>query len=265
MYDWEWPHNDNANGEVYQCGYYWDVDTYVFMHKWEAQHLAGVTPSSSALGANYAHPWEAWYAGTPAEPPPFYLPSKFYRTKFIAWDRKPIDYMTEKQLLDRDPSWRQRQGWPQYYLRESKESNRIFLYPFPGSVTWQDSSEGEDDPDTADYATTGLDIDNNLLVVFDKEITELSADGDESVFPKFIQKYVEYGVISAAYGANTDGRIGTLADYWEMRRQVGIKAINRYTSQRKVDRDYCLRTQQTTALRSNKHPRLPADYPVTYP
>ena len=102
-------------------------------------------------------------------------------------------------------------------------------------------------------------------MVFDKEITEATADDSESVFPKFIQKYIEYGVISAAYGANTDGRIGSLADYWEMRKQVGIKAINHYTRKRMVDRDYCLRAQDSTGVRSNKHPRLPDAYPVTYP
>jgi hypothetical protein len=265
MFDWEWPHNDSEDGEVYQCGYYWDADTYVFFHKWEAQHLAGVTPTSNALGANYTYPWEAWSAGTPAEPPPIYLPSKFYRAKFVAWDKKPIDHITEKKLYDRDPSWRSRKGNPQYYLREDKESNRIFLYPFPGSVTYQDTSDIEDDPDTADYATTGLDVDNNLLVIFDKEITEATTGTDESVFPKFIRKYIEYGVLAAAYGANTDGRIGSLADYWEMRRKVGIKAIKEYTSKRKVDRDYCFRTQSGQALRSNKHPRLPDAYPASYP
>ncbi|NIT59316.1 MAG: hypothetical protein GWN00_24770, partial [Aliifodinibius sp.] len=68
-----------------------------------------------------------------------------------------------------------------------------------------------------------VDVDNNLLVVFEKNPVEITDTSDESGFSIFLRKYIEYGVISRAYGANTDGRIDSLADYWNMRHEVGVK------------------------------------------
>ncbi|GAG91374.1 unnamed protein product, partial [marine sediment metagenome] len=110
LFDWEWPYNDNEDGEVYQVGYYWDATQHVCTYKWEPQHLDSVTPSAKCLGETYTSPWECWVIGTPAEPPPFHMPSSFYRAKFVAWDKKPLSHITQKQKLDRDISWRARQG-----------------------------------------------------------------------------------------------------------------------------------------------------------
>jgi hypothetical protein len=266
MHDWEWPHNDNGNGEVFRVGYFYDADEKVFMHKWESEHMAGYTPSTSAAGSNYTQPWEAWNAATPAEPPPVHLPSKFHKLLYLAWDRKPVDPISRKEVEDRDMSWRTRQGNPLFYYRDQEESDLIYLYPIPSSVTAQDSSEGEGDPDTAQYGSTTVDVDNNLLAVFETAPTELVADDDESDLPVYLKKFLEYGVIGRGYGANTDGRIESLAEYWNMRRAVAVKMIHVFKSRKRVDREYCLQTEPgADRIRSRRHPRLPDEYPAVYP
>lgn len=265
IYEFEWPYNDNEDGEVFRVGYLDDSTETIFMHKWELEHLAGYTPSTTAAGENYTQPWEAWYASTPAEPPPVHLPTKFHKLIYLAWDRKPIDPINKKEIENHDMSWRTRQGNPLGYYREQKESDIIYLYPIPSSVTAQDSSEGQGDPDTAQYGSTTIDVDNNLLAIFEKEPTELDNEDDESDYPIFLRKFVEYGVIARAYGANTDGRIESLADYWNMRREVALKMLLSYKSSRRGDRQYCLQTMGTSALRKRKHPRLPDGYPPVYP
>jgi len=261
FFDWEWPYNDSDDGEVFQPGNYDDSNQYVCLNIWEIEHLASLTPTSSSLGEFYTQPWEVWYIDLPAEPPPVPFPVGFFRAKFVAWDRKPIEPTTRREMQNRDRTWKTRQGDPYFYYRDEQISNRHYLYPLPSSISWTDQDNEDADPDEAAYASTSLDVDDNLIVVFDKNATDLSADTDSSAFATFLHKYIEYGVISRAYGANTDGRIRSLADYWELRKQTGLKAIRIYQSNRRVDRDYQLVIRGARPIRSSRHPRLPSTYP----
>ena len=265
MHEWEYPYTDYSNGVIFNFGYFYDADEIVFVHKWESQHLAGFSPSTSAAGTNYTQPWEAFTSVTPAEPPPLNLSSQFDKMLYLAWDRKTIDPISQKELKDRDATWRTRQGQPFFYWRDQTESNTIYLYPTPSSIEWQDDEAEEADPDEAAYGSTTLDVDNNLLAVFETDPTELEEDEDESDYKSFHQKYLEYGVIARAYGANTDGRIQSLADYWEYRRRMGIKILNIYKSRRREDREYRLEPHDTYSSRHRRHPRLPDAYPAVYP
>lgn len=106
-----------------------------------------------------------------------------------------------------------------------------------------------------------LDDHDNFLLIYDVTPEDIAEDTDESDFPDFLQKYIEYGVISRAYGANTDGKIQSLADYWNLRYEAGLVFIKRYMSNRKVDRDYRL-TINHGRTRIKRHPRLPDTYPT---
>ena len=265
QHDWEWPYNDHDDGETFQPGYYNDANTYVCTNIWEHEHLDSLTPTTSSLGEFYTQPWEVWEISTPCEPPPVSFPAGFHRAKFIAWDRKPIEPSTKKEIQDRDSTWKTRQGDPMFYYRDEKLSNKHFLYPLPSSTTWTDQDNTDADPDESAYGSTTLDVDDNLIVIFDKNATDLSEDTDASAFATFLHKYIEKGVISRAYGANTDGRISSLEEYWAMRKEVGIKAIKRYLAKRMSDKVYRLQPKTPTRSRSVRHPRLPSTYPITYP
>ena len=107
-----------------------------------------------------------------------------------------------------------------------------------------------------------VDESNNFLLVYEVTPDEIQVDADESDFPGFLQKYIEQGVISRAYGANTDGRIQSLSDYWGLRFQMGIEAIKRFKSNRAQDRNYRLKTSDIPARMTVRHPRLPDGYPA---
>lgn len=265
-YDFEYAFTDYSDGEVYQCLYFYDYYMTVFSHLWEAQQLEDLTPTSSAVGSNYTHPFEAWVDGVvAAEPPPIKLPADFTRARFVSYDREPLEPIDKSAVERRDPSWRTREGDPLYYWRDEEFSDRIYLYPILSSATWDDSeTDYEGDPDNSEYGSTTIDVDNNLLVVFDKALDEIESTG-ASELPSYLHKYLEYGVISRAYYADTDGYIPSLGEYWEMRKKTGVAMIKRFVSLRKSDRYYRLRPHVGEPVRSRRHPRLPSDYPVTYP
>ena len=106
-----------------------------------------------------------------------------------------------------------------------------------------------------------LDDTNNFLLVYDVTPEDVKHDTDESDFPRFMRKYIEHRVIARAYGANTDGRIQSLSDYWDYRFEVGMKMIERFMAKKKEDRDYRFVTSSREPLRS-RHPRLPSSYPA---
>lgn len=106
--------------------------------------------------------------------------------------------------------------------------------------------------------------DDNVLFVYAKTATALASPGDESDFPSFLQKYLEAGVLERAYGADTDGRIPSLRDYWAERKELGLKAVRRFLSNRRADRDYRLTTKGAPGFRTRRQPRLPDAYPAVW-
>ncbi len=109
-----------------------------------------------------------------------------------------------------------------------------------------------------------ISLDDNVLFVFSKVPTEVVDSDDQSSFPDYLQKYAEYGALEACYSADTDGQIQSLRDYWKLRSDMGIKAIERFKSLRRQDRDYRLTTQGVSISRTRKEPRLPDAYPAVY-
>lgn len=106
---------------------------------------------------------------------------------------------------------------------------------------------------------------NNVICIYDAMATDIQDESDESDFPVFMRKYIEFGTLQRAYGANTDGRISSLRDYWGYRYEMGITMIKRFRSLRKSDRDYCLSSVQKPIKRKYRHPRLPNTYPDVNP
>jgi hypothetical protein len=265
IHDWEWPFSDYSDGEVYQFAAYWDEDDYAYLHYFESEVLSGIGFSISEQGYRFSHPWEIYHVGDCDQMSPIPCPDNWHKMLYLAWDRKPLDPTNRKNIMS-DHSFRTRSGIPQEYFRDDKISNYLYLWPRVSSIQWQDAIAGtaNDDPDVASYASSGVDVDNNVTMFFRKTPTDLSAGSDESDFPAFIRKYVEYGVIAKAYKANTDGRIPSLAKYWETRRDLGVRAIQRYLGKRLSGRNMMLRTKGTPTRRQYRHSRLPDEYPPIY-
>ena len=111
-------------------------------------------------------------------------------------------------------------------------------------------------------ATEVLDTEDNVLLVYNVTPTEVEGTGDDFDFPDFLTKYVRYGVLSRAFNANTDGYIPSLANYWNQRYQLGIQAIKRFRSNKTRDRNRTFVSENLSARRTIRHPRLPDGYPA---
>lgn len=288
MHQWEWRHADHT-GYNYQCFNVYDPADMVFTYWYESEIIANQTSFTADSNYHFTHPWEAFASGvTPGDTPPLWCPRKFSRVVAMYWDKKPLDPTTKKEITRDDRTWRTRTGEPQKYRRLDTLENFIALYPIPSSVTWNDfTGDGsvlitrEDDTNsgtgfiydasgtmsnqTSGVATDIIDPDdNNLLMVFKVVADDLEADDDESDLPAYLTKYVEFSVLERAFGANTDGKIKTLANYWGLRREIGQKALEMFKSKRRVDRDYCLKTPGVPPRSTRRHPKLPDEYPAVW-
>lgn len=136
----------------------------------------------------------------------------------------------------------------------------IILYTSTDTV----SSEFGIVVDTGDEMLTDdiVDPDDNVLFIYTRTPTELTGPTDSSTFPDYLQKYIEYGVLERAYGADTDGQIPSLRDYWAYRKEIGINAIKKFMSMKRQDRDYRLVTKGAPGFRTRRQPRLPDAYPA---
>jgi hypothetical protein len=262
--DFEWAFSDHDDGDVRLVGYYDDYSDETVSNIWELQHNRDLTPDTTSLGTFCPHPWEAW-VDTPNEPPPVHFPDGFHEALLVCFDKDPLDPLSLRDVQKTDPSWRQRQGSTFGYYRDEEYEDRAYLYPKPSDISWPTSDENEEGtPDSHDTNVDTLDVDDNLLVVFRKRAQEISEDSQISDFPEFFIKYIEAGVIAAAYRMNTDGRIESLADYWDIRKQMGAIVIKRYLSKRHQDRVYVMGEICDTPRR-HRHPRLPDEYPAVNP
>ena len=284
MHDWEWLHNQNVQGYTYLIGYNYSQADYVCTYRWEMLHLAGSTVDTVDDGYVYSHPWEAFmYTGH--KPAPVWCGNNAEQIEFIAFDKDPIDCTSLKEIQIDDPSWQTRNGETHAYRRDDRQGDLLYLYPQPTISTWP-AEEGDgmvlfDDGFTVgsefglladatgytDDSGTGLvvdmvDLSESLLTVFQQRPRELSGNFDEeSEYPIFVRKYIEFGVCERAYMMNTDGKIESLANYWARRKQVAQQALKTWASKRRTDRDYRLKTQQAPGGRIRRRPRLPDAYP----
>lgn len=285
LYDWEYFLSDHAIGYPYVALSYHDQSESVLCYTWEVEQLARSNATTGDPGTYYTQPWECWYVSTPGKPPPVWLPERFHEVKFIAYDKDPLTSTTQKEIQQSDSTWKSRQGTPVKYWRDEKLENHVVIYPIPSSVTWINiTGEGMlvyDSEDTTDDETgtvidaeasilshlDGLAVDvfgaaDNLLIVYSKSPKELVEDTDSSDFPNFMQKYIEYGTLEAAFKANTDGYSSSLSNFWGQRKLIAYAAIKKYKMKRMQDRDYQLQTLGTPAIRTRRRPRLPDAYPA---
>jgi len=348
LYEWEWRHLPGDQSRFFRCLRFHQQGGYAFCNRWEMQTEFGLSGVTGEDGALFTHPWEAW-ADTPGEAVKCKYPEDFYRSKLMAFDNKPLDYIDKKTITQRDPSYKSRSTEPYGYYRESDLDDDFVLYPRPSSITWNDVLE-QSDPDWVynhswestsfpgtgetftrtdstnnreylyiweltlntddDYGMRGMylfelsfsqsgqygmvlyvvgeatgpigtfesrtgtlfnqdegiaisvvDSVDNVLLIYDAIAKDIQDEQDTSDFPEFMQKYNEIGTLSRAYGANTDGKIKSLQDYWEYRYQVGIEMMKKFMKKRKSDRDYQLVTGSLPVSRKFRHARLPDTYP----
>jgi len=282
MRDWE---RQYADGDRYQCLSIWQARNWTVCYPWEAGYWldSSDTPDD---GSRFTHPWEAAYC-TPADYVPVPLHNKFHNMKFCAFDEEPLEPIEKKQLALSDSHYRTASGTPVSYWRPDGYNNQLVPYPRPTGITWDDTSlirspldsfddaggiltwaEGYLDESDSGIITDTIAVDGQMFMVFEAMPEDIPDDvGDwyktEIDMPDFFSKYVRYATLERCFGADTDGFIPSLRDYWKLRKEIGLKAMKKFKAMRCTDRDYRLGGGISRAR--SRHPRLPSEYPEVGP
>jgi hypothetical protein len=276
MHEWEKAH---AEGDTYQCFTPLQQQGIVCTYPWEAAYwMDQAAPADE--GMRFTHPWESAYA-TPADVVKLPLHVDYNKMKYVAWDEETITPLNEKQIALHDGSYRTCAGDPQHYYHPDEEHNEVVLYPRPSAVTWAEDNIVtnetvglQDDEGLISWREDGLteqdtgltieqiDTEGQLFCVFEALPQAIDDDIDTiEDWPDYMLYALRAGTLERAFGANTDGFIPSLRDYWKMRKETAIKAIKLFKQARSKDRDYRLggygrKTGQHSTL------RLPSSYPA---
>ena len=283
LYDWtigqEWE-REYVEGDIAQGHLEWvgSSDLRV-VYPWEPAYLRDdmETPDD---GTRHTQAWESLYC-TPADYIPIPLHARFEQMRFAAFDREHITPATEKELSDRDAWYRTTTGEVIHYWRPDQYHNQVVLYPHPGSPEIQPLPEPYDilsvdgdgvvssDDEELDRRDTGIavdivELDDALFCVYEPIPNPVEDLMTEIDWPEWTAKYIEYGVLERAYGADTDSFIPSLRDYWAQRKQVGILALRRFSLGRLKDRTFVI-GQGVTGKTIRSRVRLPQGYPAVWP
>lgn len=271
LFDWE---RGYIEGDVYQALQVNQANSgEVISYPWESAWYLD-TSTTPDDGDRFTQPWEAHYC-TPADPPGILLHANLDKMKYIAYDQEKIEPKDEKELQNSDRWYRTTTGQPTNYWRPDDYSNLIYLYPMPADIKIQEPAledifddvsgivtSAEEWLDETDYGlvTDYVDTEDALFTVYSAQPDDVEAVTDTSAFPDYLVKYVEQTTLERAYGADTDGHIPSLRDYWKTRKEVGLKALARFQRMMMSDRDFCLGGQPKAT--SSKRLRLPEHYPA---
>lgn len=136
LQDWEWPFLSSTTGN-YQALRFHQQGEIVFCYRWEAQAFWGLVDATAPdEGIHGTQPFEFFMGEVPGDIVPIQYPYGFHNLKYAAWDRKPLDPMTKKEIQLNDPSWMSRTGIPFGYFRPDELENQFCLYPTPSTVVW---------------------------------------------------------------------------------------------------------------------------------
>jgi len=288
MFDWEFEYLPTGTDTSYQCLYQHDDST--VCHRWETQVNAGIAATISDYGVHWTQPWEAFMGQTPGDVIKMRFPDNMRSLKYIAYDEEPIQMFTRKQVQSTDSSYITTSGEPVAYYEVDDVDSEYVLYPRPAS-SFADELDGneaapawyaEDDTEDTTAGIIGvregstdsqesgvpfdiIDTTNNVFMIYAVDPTDALLAWDEGDFPEFLKKYIRYGVVARAYGANTDGRIRSLSNYWFKRYLAGVKNVHKYRRNLSRDRNFRLTTKGGEPVRDRRHPKLPSAYPSINP
>jgi len=283
--DWEFQH---IAGDKYQCLHNWAGRDIIISYPWEPGYYLD-TNDTADDGTRFIHPWEVVYC-SPADVVKIPIHAKFHKGRFAAFDEIQIEPISEKELGQSDSYYKTTSGVPNSYYRANEYDNVMVLYPRPSGVTWDEYNLFADTPgdsfsdtlgegiitheeDSLDESDEGIiydtiDTEDHLFMIFqaipdDIEEGESSWDDEIKWWPAYMIPIIEYATLERCFGADTDGFIPSLRDYWEARKKIGIETIKLFKQKRLMDRDYQM-GGRLKPIRS-VHPRLPSGYPAQWP
>jgi hypothetical protein len=273
LFDWELAY---ADGTVLQYPGNWQLRDMVITYPWEAAYYLDAIQAKDD-GYRFTNPWEGVFSGSPADIILVPLHEKIDRMKWTAYDEHPINPISERELSQQDRFYRTHQGYVTHYWRPDDYHNHLVLYPHPSSTADQvtvytevlDDTGGivTSDEDYLQMAETGvitdfIDTEDAFFMVHTVYPRDVAIVTDVAAYPDWLCKYVRHGALERAFGADTDGFIPSLRDYWKVRKDIGIEAIKKFKRSRFKDRDLRM---GIPARAGRSRLKLPEGYPVVYP
>jgi hypothetical protein len=220
---WEEQYTDSAT-DMRVLEYGQDINK-VYTYPWEFA-WSGTNPPKDEGSYRWTHPFEGTMYTT-AKPVPNILNKGFVSGIWCAYDQEEILPLSRDQVASGDRWYRHRKGEAKYYYRDSDYANTIVIYPQP-PPDYSATSVGDLTDST--YVTTT----DRVVIVYKyahADIPSGSGNWDDTLdWPDWAIPYIEYATLERAYGADTDGYIPTLHEYWKLRYDVGLQILKRLQS-----------------------------------
>lgn len=277
LYNWEYGY---AEGDIYQALLPWEADDSIVCYPWEPAYWLG-TAEPADDGYRFTHPWEGYHA-SPADVIAGPLHADLEDIIFLAYDQRGLEPMDRKRIAETDSSYKTAAGTPVGYWRPDASSRQLVMYPRPTNYTWDDDGIPYDpyealsdtgglntfSTDSVDYADGGLILDqvgtdDTLFILYRSAPQDVVDFTDEIDMAPYLTKYIRYGCLERCLGADTDGFVPSLRDFWKQRKELGIRSIKRLDILKRSDREYRLGGNQPRGR--SRHPRLPSEYPRQWP
>lgn len=203
---------------------------------WESGvELQTVAPHN---GYVVSQPWEVSIGGT-ADVIPVKVHNRIEKPFVVAYDELVLIPAEIPTLSRQDPFWRTRRGKPTSWYWWDSTHTQIGLYPNPTPViTETDEGDVYDNvggivlfvSDSYEQSESGtvtdqVALDDNLFVAYVPHPASVESITDDCDWPAYCRHYLECSVLSQAFGADTDGFIPSLRDYWKSRYDMGVEVL----------------------------------------
>lgn len=284
-YTHEWERDFVAKPSTLLYNY---IGEYTYTQPWEV--LVDVELAPAVTGGNTGtQSWEGFY-DTMQNRIKHYFPDDFDGLIYAAYDNKPIETVIRKSVDAVDSvAFKTGSGTrPVLYTDDlGSDNNSFYLYMRVDGVYGCSDYGGDygeiayDSNDeinpTTDYGVVifgaTADVDSNLGISVSQQSSEDSiymiykylpkqiySLSETLTLPRFVIKYIEYGVLEMAFAMETDLANEKLMKQFYNMYERGVQILVRLMSRTKSMRTYKLASQESSIRRSRKLADLPSHY-----
>jgi len=266
------------------------MSSYSYTQPWELSSTVGVE-STVAGGYTGSQMWESFYVDTQNRLF-HYFPDDFIDPSFMAYDEKPIEWIFRTEIDRGNTAFKTRSGLNPYVYIEDRESKLFYLYPRVdevygitdidkdiGEVVYDTDTSNDTINPSTDYGVivfgdgTELDSDYGLVVRYQVAPDALHliyyylpivvTSGTQIIeWPRWVVKYIEYGVLARLFKMETDLANDVLAKFYVDRFYIGLSIVEHYKAKLRTMRTYRMGDIQNAKPGGN---RKLADLPSHYP
>lgn len=262
------------------------LSPYTYTQPWEPVATVGESPEVTG-GFTCTHGWESFYANVQNRIP-HYFPEDFILPSFMAYDQKPIEFVSRKDVEKGNTAFKTHTGiYPSVYIDDT-ESGVFYLYPKIISAYGIDDVIGEfgelgyDSSGELSFASdygcvvfdTERDLSSNygvgtylqgqedsIYLVYTYKPKELTSLDSEIEFSRWCVKYIECGVLSRLFKMESDLYNLTLSKHFFSRYELGLEVTRKLKSKVRTLRTYVRESLQGVVGGQRRLADLPSHYP----